>query len=112
MEVLAAFVREHSHEDRGLSIQPDVQAAVTVVGRRISRRDRGHIDLSGADLSGADLSDADLTDADLSDANLYGANLTGADCPANTPVPKGWKKGPAFFGLVRACADSEPTQAN
>jgi len=137
MEVLTAFVREHSHEDRGLSIQPDVQAAVTVVGRRISRRDRGHIDLSGADLSGADLTgaelssanlssanltDANLTDAILTSARLYGADLsgadlsdadlTGADWPGNTPIPRGWKKGPAFFGLVRARADSEPTGGN
>ena len=137
MEVLTAFVREHSHEDRELSIQPDIQAAVTVVGRRISRRDRGHIDLSRADLSyakladadlthadlthadlthadftGADLTDANLYDADVTDAYFFHANLAGVTWPAHTPVPPGWKQGPWFGGLVKARADSEPTEEN
>ena len=49
MEVLAAFIREHSHEqwppsdpggqEQARSTRPDVQAAVTVVGRRDAKRD-------------------------------------------------------------------------
>ena len=50
MEVLAAFIREHSHEpwpppdhrasrEAVPSTRPDVQAAVTVVGRRDPERD-------------------------------------------------------------------------
>jgi pentapeptide repeat protein len=104
MSVLAAFVREHSHP-----AQPDVQAALTVLGRRASERDREPIDLTGADLArlrlpgadltgarlararfraadlhgamlgGADLTGADLASADLTGADLAGANLTGAD---------------------------------
>jgi len=39
MEVLTAFIRGHSHESlsgqREQSIRPDVQAALTVVGRRV-----------------------------------------------------------------------------
>ena len=93
MEVLTAFVREHSRDarpepDPGLqgrerSIRPDVQAAVTVIARRNANRDVQHIDLSRADLSGADLTDAHLTDATLfgaylTGATLFRANLTGA----------------------------------
>ena len=104
MSVLAAFVRGHSHP-----AQPDVQAALTVLGRRASERDREPIDLTGADLArlrlpgadltgarlararfraadlhgamlgGADLTGADLACADLTGADLAGANLTGAD---------------------------------
>jgi hypothetical protein len=89
MSVLAAFVREHSHP-----AQPDVQAALTVIGRRDRDRDREPIDLTGADLArarfraadlhgaalgGADLTGADLALADLTGADLAGANLTAAD---------------------------------
>ena len=62
-EVLTAFIREHSHEQwppsdhpasRGQepSTRPDVQAALTVVGRRDPDRDIQWIDLTGADLAG------------------------------------------------------------
>ena len=107
MEVLTAFVREHSREQwpppdsprttwitwRGRFrtggrqqerfTRPDVQAAVTVLGRRDARRDIQRIHLNGADLTGADLSDAnlggaDLTEVTLRDADLAGADLTGA----------------------------------
>ena len=78
MEVLTAFVREHSREQwpppdsprttwitwRGRFrtggrqqerfTRPDVQAAVTVLGRRDAKRDIQPIDLNGADLTGAD----------------------------------------------------------
>ena len=102
MSVLAAFVREHSHP-----AQPDVQAALTVIGRRASDRDREPIDLTGADLArlrlpgadlagarlararfraadlhGAALGGADLTGADLAFADLTGADLAGADLTA------------------------------
>ena len=129
MEVLTAFIRVHSPEQWPAagpatdfrptqipklgppprSTRPDVQAAVTVIGRRISRNDREGIDLGGAiliaailtdadlrgawlrgailigailgdaDLRAADLGDADLRAADLTDADLRGAWLRGAD---------------------------------
>jgi hypothetical protein len=120
IEVLATYVREHSHEQwpeaeppphqpwwrhvsRGAAprrlTRPDVQAAVTVIGRRAPRRDIRRVnlsradltaanltaadlsiaDLTGADLTGADLTRANLTDANLTDANLNHANLAGAD---------------------------------
>ena len=104
MEVLAAFVREHSREQRQTPDpdgkaderypRPDVQAALTVIGRRDARHDTRPIDLSGADLWGADLRGAYLTGANLHRANLSnsylgrahlnaallgGADLTGAN---------------------------------
>ena len=104
MEVLTAFIREHSQEPWPVDgegaqqgekkTRPDVQAAVTAAGRRDASRDILPIDLVGADLVGADLTAADLTAANLTDANLtdaklagaklthadlYGANLTSAD---------------------------------
>jgi uncharacterized protein YjbI with pentapeptide repeats len=99
MEVLTAFIREHSHEhsheqgppsdpggtDRTVAwelarwTRPDVQAAVTVVGRRDAKRDIQRIDLTNADLTRAILTNADLTRAILAVAILTGARLTGAD---------------------------------
>jgi hypothetical protein len=104
-DVLAAFVREHDPKPnvtaKKLPPKPatDIQAALTVIGRRAPgantftadlsnlRAPRANLfrtklpgaNLSGADLSGADLFGADLFDADLSGANLSGANLTNAD---------------------------------
>ena len=98
MEVLAACIREHSGEPLPgptpatdapqHATRPDIQAAVTVIGRRDTARHRRPINLRGvrlpyadlpeADLSGADLTDADLTGADLKGARLKGAKLMGA----------------------------------
>jgi len=95
MEVLTAFIREHSHEQwppsghpasraQQRSIRPDVQAALTVVARRepdgdIRSIDLARADLTGAILTGANLTAADCTSADLSRAVLTGADLGGAD---------------------------------
>jgi Pentapeptide repeats (8 copies) len=98
MEVLTAFIREHSREqwppsDAGQPVQegstrPDVQAAVTAVGRRDAERDILVIDLAAADLTRANLTfvhlaraslaGANLTGAHLANATLFGADLTGA----------------------------------
>lgn len=116
LEVLAAFIREHSHEQwpplepggekQKRSTRPDIQAALSVIGRRDIRREFHYnmtrIDLIGADLTGvkfygnlwmALLSDVNFTDADLGTssfvhatlarakfigANLFGSNLQGA----------------------------------
>jgi Pentapeptide repeats (8 copies) len=91
MEVLAAFIREHSREQwpepepggqaQERSTRPDVQAALTAVGRRDARHDIRfrRIDLSRANLPGASLPFANLAVADLRGADLTGADLTGAD---------------------------------
>jgi hypothetical protein len=86
MEVLAAFIREHSHERSPVpgvvdtftpepTIRPDVQAALTVIGRRDTTHDRHRINLMSTDLRGADLAHANLSGAWLARANLSGANL-------------------------------------
>jgi uncharacterized protein YjbI with pentapeptide repeats len=89
MEVLSACIREHSREqwpkpDRDgttdeRSTRPDMQAALTVIGRRDSQHDVRPLNLSGADLSGADLTGADLTRVRFSGARLSGARLSGAN---------------------------------
>ena len=101
MEVLADFIREHSREKwppRALELaaddelelapdddwdtrttRPDVQAAVTVIGRRNHRNDCRPVNLNRADLTAADLTDAQLSDARLSDADLANAYLANAD---------------------------------
>jgi len=96
MEVLTAFVREHSRErwpssatnESGTetparTTRPDVQAAITVIGRRDTRSDRretrGDRRRQPIDLTGANLTRANLSDADLSAARLTGADLTGAN---------------------------------
>ena len=80
MGVLTAFILEHSREPWA-RVWPDVQAAVTVIGRRTQERDIRPIDLIGASLAFADLRGAFLRGAFLSGANLIRANLHGADLP-------------------------------
>jgi uncharacterized protein YjbI with pentapeptide repeats len=101
VEVLAAYVREHSALERppegltkaAVTLAPtrrsrpptDVEAAVTVLGRRPpGRQERARIDLSETNLVGVDLTDANLATAslrgvDFTDANLLGADLSNAD---------------------------------
>jgi hypothetical protein len=94
VEVLSAFVREHSDPAQIIAPNPmissarsmpptDIQAALTVLGRLphrlgVSRGDLAGAFLVGADLTGANLSGARLIGANLSGARLIGANLSGA----------------------------------
>jgi hypothetical protein len=94
LEVLTAFIREHSLEpwppqdhsasqEQERSTRPDIQAALTVVGRRNLDRDvqllnLGRADLSGADLSRAELSGTNLFRVQFDGAELYHANLASA----------------------------------
>ena len=114
MEVLTSFIRENSprftnkekqtlvesylsEQDKKEAdtkdpprITTDIQAALTVIGRREVKNDEDEklklpltnlsgADLSEAKLSGADLSGADLSKAKLRDAKLRDANLSYAD---------------------------------
>jgi hypothetical protein len=88
VEVLAAFVRQHSpwKPDAGtgateLEVRPsdDVQAALTVLGRRPEREEAFRIDLRRTDLRGADLVRARLQRTVMNNAHLEGVNLAGAD---------------------------------
>jgi uncharacterized protein YjbI with pentapeptide repeats len=86
MEVLTTYVRQHaprkpdkdSSEEEISSPDPNIQAVLTVIGRRsIHHRDveYGRIDLHSTDLRRADLRRADLQRANLWNANLQSANL-------------------------------------
>ena len=100
MEVLTAYVRENSplpeEAEDGEKRDPepittDIQAILTVIGRRrvefdlrgqwldLSRTNLSDANLSDASLSGAYLLRANLSQANLSKANLSGACLFGAD---------------------------------
>ncbi len=152
MEMLAAFIRAHSRPQwppsdpggqvRARPLRPDVQAAMTAVGRRLSGHDTGPVDLTradltgmdlrgadltgadlggarltgadlrGADLTGANLADTDLTGADLAGADLTRAELTGALWPLGSPVPAGWTRHTGCGQLIPAAAGAEKTAAN
>ncbi|MFC9803355.1 MULTISPECIES: pentapeptide repeat-containing protein [Streptomyces] len=90
VQILAAFIRLHALRDsplveemsgRGPDEIPkpsdDVQAALTVLGRRPEERDEGPIDLSNTDLSRANLAVGRFERADLSGTQLFGAILRG-----------------------------------
>lgn len=99
VSVLSGFIREQTKEKppapyvppvllSPLSPEPvqtdtprlptDVQAALTVLGRRDNPLDTGYlIDLSGVNLSGADLMLGNFSTARFEGASLRGANLTG-----------------------------------
>jgi uncharacterized protein YjbI with pentapeptide repeats len=102
IEVLAAFIRENCPSSRsddpegagGLppaKLRTDVQAALTVIGRRTFTHDLPgmnieladanltHADLFGADLTRANLRGTNLRSTNLYAAELFGADLTGAD---------------------------------
>ena len=80
LEVLAAFIRQPPADSSlpELSLREDVQASLTVIGRRTRLRAERPIVLSGAHLEGANLVRAHLEGANLVRAHLEGANLTGA----------------------------------
>jgi uncharacterized protein YjbI with pentapeptide repeats len=90
IEILAAFVREHAPwppraGDGRRRPGTDVQAAVTILGRRAVEQDAGtqisltHTALAGATLTGAHLERALLSGANLEGADLFKANLNAAD---------------------------------
>jgi uncharacterized protein YjbI with pentapeptide repeats len=104
VEILVAFVRTHVAEIGGKftqtragtaevyayatcqaqgKLKPDVQAAMTVIGRQQSAPTNRPVDLArlcldGVDLPRANLSGISLSYSQLRNANLNGANLVGA----------------------------------
>jgi hypothetical protein len=132
MEVLTAFVRERSLEqwsrpaDDVPGTRPDIQAALTVIGRRTTSYDREprvlSINLAGAELPGANLTGANLWDVNLSRANLTGAHLDGAilgggahldgaHWPVDAVVPQGWQRDTDSGPLKRADTGRESKQS-
>jgi hypothetical protein len=98
--VLASFAHSRSGapSEAGSAIGTDMQAAVTVIGRRradddvpvdltgarlaranLSGADLSRVVLVGADLSGSTLDEGDLSFAELSRCSLAAASLTSAD---------------------------------
>ncbi|MEH2250099.1 pentapeptide repeat-containing protein [Nostoc sp.] len=82
MEVLTAFVRENAplkkDEEQELpKIRTDIQAALTVIGRRNSKNEHENqrLNLSNIDITGVDLIKANLERADFISSNLEGALL-------------------------------------
>jgi len=96
MEVLTAFIRNHSHEPGNdvptSTTRSDVQAAGTVLRRRNASHDHERIDLARANLAHVTLTGADLCGADFAQADLTGANLHSAWWPENSAVPEGWQR--------------------
>jgi len=87
VEVLTAYVREHSRDGSGErpKLPTDGQAAMTVLGRRDAsqdspgtRLDLAHTNLRGANLVGANLQRALLSSADLQHGLLRETNLKDA----------------------------------
>ncbi|MGB3438279.1 MAG: pentapeptide repeat-containing protein [Actinophytocola sp.] len=86
VQVLASFVRNHAPISAGCPhgldhpLAADVQAALTVLGRRDPGQDGGgRLDLSRTCLHNADLSEAELTRVDLSLSDLWNAQFTEAN---------------------------------
>ncbi|MEU3162635.1 pentapeptide repeat-containing protein [Streptomyces griseoincarnatus] len=83
VEVLAAFVRqraaagnEEGSDEKDVKPDEDVQAALTVLGRRPIHDDGStYINLRHTDLRGADLSDANFDQVDLRNARLQRAHF-------------------------------------
>ena len=81
LDALSAFVRNRTRsgmidKQNGPPNYVDVQAVLTVIGRRIAGRVR--LNLTDANAQGADLTKADLNNATLIRTNLSGAKLIGA----------------------------------
>ena len=82
LEALCAFVRDGTMEKVSNKPATDIQAALTVIGRRTAGP--GNVSFNNARIPGAtlefvNLRDADLRHADLSYADLFNANLRDAD---------------------------------
>jgi uncharacterized protein YjbI with pentapeptide repeats len=81
LEALSAFVRDGTKTETGEGPPAtDIQAALTVIGRRAKFKGRSsNPDLAKAHIPKADLPLANLTGANLTDANLIGADLSAGD---------------------------------
>lgn len=90
MDVLSAFIKEHSNEqwilpksNEGqpdiIATRPDIQAAITVIVRRDVTRDLHEIDLSGSTFPRADLTGANFHGVKLDRVYFEYADLTNAD---------------------------------
>lgn len=82
MEVLTSYIQEKSLQNQPISA--DIDAAITVIGRRKVKLDEEQLNLGGAslrraNLEGVNLSRAQLYGTDFRGANLINSNLSGAN---------------------------------
>jgi hypothetical protein len=79
-DVLSAYVRQHGTASEPIRIArvPDVQAALTVLGRRMVLATDRRLDLHGVNLRAVNLNSAKLQHANLTGARLRLAMLNGA----------------------------------
>jgi hypothetical protein len=89
IEILITYVRENARlrGNRGWEkVPPDIQAALTVIGRRMTSRERKplEINLSETNLVGADLSNGSFSRADFTRTKLRWADLTGVEMRRST----------------------------
>jgi hypothetical protein len=96
VEVLSAFVREHS-DPEGKRPPTDVHAALTVLGRLPELTGVSRGDLTGAHLPEVNLYHANLQNASLRGATLYGADLRGANL-RNGSLREAELRGAKLFG--------------
>jgi hypothetical protein len=74
LEALCAFVRDGTKADTDQPPATDIQAAITVIGRRAAGT--GVVDFTGSHIAKADLRFVNLSGANLSGANLSGTNVS------------------------------------
>ncbi len=91
MEVLTAYVRGYKRDEPFEAIPIDVQAILTVLGRRTRTYMDGEdnrLDLTRANIRKADLIGVNLVGASLIGVNLVGASLAGANLEGDTFLTK------------------------
>jgi hypothetical protein len=79
VEILSAFIREKRPLNSTDRIGIDIQAALTVIGRRKQYPNDKVIDLRKISLVGVELENTNFSKADFSITNLCNANLSGAN---------------------------------
>jgi hypothetical protein len=81
VEIINAFIREKRPLDSVGRVSVDIQAALSVLGRRKASQDPvgKNIDLRKVNLEGIEIPTANLQGANLQGANLQGANLQGVN---------------------------------
>ncbi|HEX4772228.1 MAG TPA: pentapeptide repeat-containing protein [Bryobacteraceae bacterium] len=108
MEILTAYVRQNAPwrepanpqeatnkvDEEIPELEKDIQAVLTVIGRRKRESDKGRLDLSNVDLRRADVREAHLEEAKLWGAHLEKADLWGAH------LEEAWLLQPQIDGAI------------
>ncbi len=105
---LPTYIQKTKDDKQSQKLRIDIQAALTVIGRRDKDLENEKLDLSNADIAGANLREAQLQGVILRKANLQGANLSQANLtqqqiesasgdsttvlPNNLTIPEKWRQ--------------------